>query len=602
VGNFFPDQLLERILAETDIVELVSSYFPLKKSGHNWKALCPFHSEKTPSFMVHPERQIFKCFGCGKGGNAFHFLMEKDKVTFQEAVAILAQKASIPLPKKKAVGKGERSKEEMFAAVAFAVTYFQEQLAKPGGEAAVNYLRQRGITDETRDSFRLGFAPKAWDSLYNRATQKFSVSLLEALGLIIPRENSPGFYDRFRNRIMFPIFDPRGRAIGFSGRILPGEEEEDASPKYINSPESPLFNKSQVLYGLNFSRNEIVKQDKAIVCEGHMDLIAIHQAGLRNAVAAQGTSFTVTQARLLKRYCPKVVFAFDSDSAGQEATLRSFETLMQAELDVRVVVLPPGYDPDLLIREKGAEAFRKLTEEAVELVDFQYDVLRKKHDVGTLAGRQAIASQMLVTANQSPSAIVKAAWIQKIAAALAIPEPVLRAEMGRIRGSYRPFGALRAGRDPRGEARENFADSESQRDLVGYMLCYPNVVRLVAERLGAQDFSDPVCRGLVEKILSAHEHGKKVKPDRLLKTAKDTGEAELISRFILKPIESEKPIEAAAGLIERILRPRQVQKKKELQDKIARAEKEGGDRSALLAEFQKLCEANKSLERQRKRY
>jgi DNA primase len=588
VAVFIPNQLLDRILAETDIVELVSSYFPLKKSGRNFKALCPFHTEKTPSFMVSREKQMFKCFGCGKGGTALHFLMEKEGVTFQEAVRMLADKANIPLPERRSSPKEKETREEMFAAVAFAVSYFQEQVAKPSGEAARSYLQERGVSSGSIEKFHLGYAPDAWDGLLNRASRKFKPSLLERLGLILPRERATGYYDRFRNRIMFPIFDPRGRAIGFSGRTMPDEKDPE-TPKYVNSPESPLFNKSEILYGLNLSRGNIARENRAIVCEGHMDLIAIDQAGFGNAVAAQGTSFTLSQARLLKRYCSEVIFAFDSDSAGQEATLRSFDPLLEAELDVRVAVVPEGYDPDSLIRQKGAAAFGALLDGSVELVDFQYDVLKKKHDTGTLAGRRAVASQMLMTARRSPSDIVSNAWVQKIGKALDIPEATLRAEMRRIRGNYRPFASGGSGTSLKDKVRENFAVQESQRDLIGYMLAYPQIRDLVKERLEVEDFDDPACRSAAKRILSASRKDGKIKAEALLKEVEETQEAELIARFVMEPVVSEKPLEAAEGLIQRILKPKQVQKRKQLQEMLARADKEGGDRASLQMQHEQLC-------------
>ena len=265
---------------------------------------------------------------------------------------------------------------------------------------------------------------------------------------------------------------------------------------------------------------------------------------------------------------------------------------------MRVAVLPPGYDPDLLIREKGAGEFKKLIEEAVELVDFQYEVLRKKNDEGTLAGRRAIASQMLLTAHKSPSAIVKDAWIQRIAAAVRIPEAALRAEMRRIRGNYRPFAPGGFGQD----VRENFAGVDREKDLIGYMLGYENVRSLVAERLKVEDFSDLVCRGLAEMILSLHEQGKKVKAETLLKKVDDTRQAELISRFLLEGVESKEPLKAADDLIARILKERQLQKKKSLQEKIALAEKEGRETRSLRAEYNALLKAEKSFEWQRKSY
>ena len=590
MGVFIPNQLLDRILAETDIVELVSSYFPLKKAGRNFRALCPFHPEKTPSFMVNREKQIYKCFGCGKGGNAFHFLMEKEGIPFQEAVETLARKANIVLPERKTATRDKESRDEMFAAMAFAVSYYREQLRKPAGEAALAYLRKRNITDATAEKFCLGFAPKGWESFYERASRKFKPILLERLGLILPREKTGGYYDRFRNRVMFPIFDPRGRAIGFSGRAMP-EEEGPETPKYVNSPESPLFNKGEILFGLNFSRGEIARQNRAIVCEGHMDMIAMDQAGFGNAVAAQGTAFTATQARLLKSYCSEVVFAFDADSAGQEATLRSFEPLLETGLDVRVVVIPEGYDPDLFIREKGAEAFRKLLDKAVELVDFQYEVLRKKNDLSTLAGKRAVASQMLTTAQKSPSDIVRDAWIQKISTVLDIAEATLRAEMRRIRGDYRPFASRDAGSHARDGVRGDFALKQSQRDLIGYMLESREVRELVSQDLALDDFVDAACRGVAERILSLHREGHKVNVEALLRDISDANEAEIVAQFVMQPLKSEKGLEAANGLIQKILKVKQNQKRKELKEKIAQAQKEGGDWQSLLAEYHALARA-----------
>lgn len=601
MGVFIPNQLLDRILAETDLVELVSSYFPLKKAGRNFRALCPFHPEKTPSFMVNREKQIYKCFGCGKGGNAFHFLMEKEGIPFQEAVETLARKANIVLPERKGAPHEKENREEMFATVAFAVAYYREQLSKPAGEGALAYLRKRNISDATVEKFCLGYAPKAWESFYERGSRKFKPSLLEKLGLIVPREKATGYYDRFRNRVMFPIFDPRGRAIGFSGRAMPEEEGPD-TPKYVNSPESPLFNKSEILYGLNFSRGEIARQNRAIVCEGHMDMIAIDQAGFGNAVAAQGTSFTLAQARLLKRYCSEVVFAFDADSAGQEATLRSFEPLLETGLDVRVVVVPEGYDPDLLIREKGAEAFRQLLDKAVELVDFQYEVLRKKNDLGTLAGRRAVASQMLLTAQKSPSDIVRDAWIQKIAKTLDIPEATLRAEMRRIRGAYRPFASADAGSRVREGVREGFALKESQRAIVGYMLQSEEVRVLVSEHLTPDDFDDAVCRAVMGKILSLHQGGHKVKAEALLREATEAGEAELIAQFVMEPLQSDKPMVAAKGIVCHLSKRRESRKHKEELDALQRSEKEAEERSRILRTVHESTKSRKTVEVDRKRF
>ncbi len=319
----------EQIRAANDIVEVIGSYLPLKRAGANFVALCPFHKEKTPSFNVNPQRQVFHCFGCHAGGDVFEFVKQYENIDFPEAVRRLAERARIPLTYEKSDpgSYGRPLKEQLLQIHKQIAQRWQNALAsEAAGQLARDYLAQRGVSAEAIQLFRLGAAPDLWDDTVNWAKSKgYELSLVEQAGLILRRTEGDGYYDRFRRRLMFPICDEQGRVIGFSGRVLPGDEK---APKYVNSPETPIFTKSKVFFGLDKSRRAVLDAGYAVICEGQLDLIAAYMAGVQNVVAPLGTAFTADHARILRRYVTEVVSCFDSDEAGQTAAVRSLDSLL----------------------------------------------------------------------------------------------------------------------------------------------------------------------------------------------------------------------------------------------------------------------------------
>ncbi|MDO9541985.1 MAG: DNA primase, partial [Kiritimatiellia bacterium] len=400
-----PHAVLDEIRLANDIVNVIGSYFQLQRSGSTYKALCPFHKEKTPSFMVNPQRQIFHCFGCGAGGDVFRFVMNYEKVDFMTAVKMLAGKANIRLTFEAGARDDKLAKDVLYEIMAGAAQlYHKILLHNPEAEGARNYLAARALDRKTAAEFMIGYAPDRPDTVIQLAGKKYQRAQLEAAGLIL---SSAGFsngndtggghaarwYERFRNRLMFPINDEQGRVVGFSGRIL---KDDVQVAKYVNTPETALFHKGRLLYALDKARRPIVEQHEAIVCEGQIDVIRCHLAGFNTAVAAQGTAFTDDHARILKRYADGVILAFDADSAGQKAAIHATEIFLRSDLAVRVAVLPKGTDPDTLLRQnEGPSKFRSILERAKSAVDFQIDVLSAETKPDTEAGLKQISSSIL---------------------------------------------------------------------------------------------------------------------------------------------------------------------------------------------------------------
>ena len=360
------EEVIEKVKEQNDIVDIISENVRLKKSGRNFTGLCPFHNDKSPSFSVSPEKQIYKCFSCGEAGNVITFVMKYNKLTFQEAVKQLADKAGIPLEiRGHEDNKLSQKKELLFKVNVEAARYFFANLQKT--KMAKDYFLRRGIKEEVIKRFGLGYAFDGWHGLISYLRNKgFKDNLLLEAGLISRSEKSGNTYDRFRNRVMFPVFDVRGRVIGFGGRVL-----DDSKPKYLNSPETMIFQKGTNLYGLNFAVKNKLEEDYIIIVEGYMDLISLHQHGITNTVASLGTALTVNQARLLKRYVSKVIISYDADVAGQTATLRGLEILRNTGFDVKVLKVPQGKDPDEFVRNNGKEAFLKLVKNALPLIEYR---------------------------------------------------------------------------------------------------------------------------------------------------------------------------------------------------------------------------------------
>ena len=429
MSGFFSPATLDQIRAASDIVDIIGSYVPLKRAGANFTALCPFHKEKSPSFNVNPHKQIFHCFGCHKGGDVFSFVKEYENLTFPEAVKRLADRASIPLELDQSPAEQQsRDIKGKLLEIHEGITQrWQNALAnEAGGQLARDYLAQRGVSAEAIKLFRLGAAPESWDDTVNWAKSRgYDQELVEKAGLIIKKEGTDRCYDRFRGRLMFPICDEQGRVIGFSGRILAGDEK---SAKYVNSPETPIFTKSKVFFGLDKSKRSLLDAGFAIVCEGQLDLIACFMGGVQNIVAPQGTAFTDQHSRILKRYVNEVVLCFDSDEAGQNAAVRSLDHLLASGLAIRVAVVPRPHDPDSFIKANGGDAFKQLIAEADGFFDYYLKRLCTQNDVATDKGRLAVLRGMGEAVHKAGGAVLIDKYAQKTALRLGVSADAVRAE------------------------------------------------------------------------------------------------------------------------------------------------------------------------------
>ena len=370
-----PQDKIDQIRESADIVDFISGYVQLKKQGRNYFGLCPFHIEKTPSFSVNPEKQIFHCFGCGEGGNVYSFIMKMERISFPEAIEFLAEKMGIKI--KKLEGKSTLKKENLYSINEKVAKWFHNNLvSEKYGENAREYLEKRRITGKIIDEFSIGYAPDSWDGLIKYFNDNKINKLLEKVGLVIKRENDEGFYDRFRNRIMFPIRNEFGKIVGFGGRKL---NEEDPGGKYINSPETEIYNKSKILYGLFFAKDSIKEKKNAIIVEGYIDLISLYMEGFTNIVAPLGTALTNEQAKSLSRFTNNVVTLFDADEAGLKATVRAAEILLENDIDMEIVIMPKGEDPDSFIKKYGAECFADILQNRISLIDFLINLYNEQY-------------------------------------------------------------------------------------------------------------------------------------------------------------------------------------------------------------------------------
>lgn len=420
----------DRVKQQADIVRVVGEYVRLKKTGQNFTGLCPFHQEKSPSFAVHPVKQIYHCFGCGKGGDVFQFVMELEKSTFPEAVRTVAEKCGIAIPRPRERSPEERKENQQRSALVEmhreAAAFFARQLHESGeGKVAYAYLEDRGLNKEAITRFGLGFAPSAGDALFRFLKQKYPEKLLEVSGVVSRDQNGNRFYDRFRRRIMFPISNESGKVIAFGGRAM-----GDDMPKYMNSPETPIYSKSTVLYHLDRAKEALRQSDFAVLVEGYMDAIAVARAGVGNVVASCGTSLAEPQTKLLARFTRRIIVNYDPDTAGQAATERSLTLLLEKEFDVRVLALPAGADPDKFIKEQGVESYKKLLMQAPPYLDYLISRARQM-DRTTAQGKVAALNFLMPFVQRLPNRLLRSEWATRIASELRVDEPVLRAALRR---------------------------------------------------------------------------------------------------------------------------------------------------------------------------
>ena len=551
--GLIPEPVLEQIRQNNDVVEVIGSYFPLKRAGANFRALCPFHKEKTPSFNVNPSKQIWHCFGCGEGGNVFTFVMKYENVDFVTAVRRLAERAGIKLEFEERAGDpGRDQKEQLLVLHEVAANFFHHNLMKePGAHVAREYLKKRKITAETAKKWRLGYSPDAWDGLIQHVgAKKFPPETLAAAGLALERERGEGYYDRFRGRLMFPIGDEQGRAVGFSGRILTDAKDQ---PKYVNSPETPIFQKGRILFALDKAKRAILDEKYAIVCEGQVDTISCHEAGVENVVAPQGTALTEQHARILKRYAEEVVLMFDADAAGQNAIVRSAEPLWDAGVVIRVAVLPAGHDPDSFVKAFGGDELKELVTKAPSFFLYLLDRLSQQHDPRSERGKLQIARQMAEWLARIPTPILLATYAQQTAKRLDIGEDILRKEVTKLTGNRRDRSRMSSGDD---EA-DDTADFDEERPrglpaeemLLRTMLADERVVEMAAERLDLAWLSNSLAGQTIQDVLRLYNGRNWSGPNSLLNQPQNDQTSRLVSELLLNQQTVKHPEAAAADCL-----------------------------------------------------
>jgi DNA primase len=499
----FDEGFLERVRAATDIVEILSPYVKLKKKGQNWFGLCPFHNEKTGSFSVNRERGLYYCFGCGAGGNVVTFLMEHDGMHFAQAVEELASQAGLPLPKQAPDPDRDR-REELKEALDAAASFYQQQLKGPAGTEAVAYLKSRGITGTTAKTYRLGYAPGGWENLLTHLKDKgYREPLLAEAGLIKRREGG-GFYDTFRSRLVFPFMDRRGRVVGFGARLLKDDAE---GPKYLNSPETPLYQKGRVLYGLPQAAESLNREERALLVEGYFDVLSLHQADIPSAVAASGTAFTPQQGQILKRLVKRVLLIFDADPAGAKAAFRSYAGLSREGLDVMFVPMPGGEDPDTMIRSEGPEAFRSRLRHAESIVPFFIGTCSPPLEERDVGDRAETARSLLELLKEDSDPLRRALNLEQAATGFGIDQRALEKELDQLE-RITPQYASEEDRDS-APAREK-PPGRLEMELLRLLITAPKESRAVLEGISTDDLEDPQARSLFQQIaaqLSEPENG-----------------------------------------------------------------------------------------------
>ncbi|MBI2192320.1 MAG: DNA primase [Planctomycetes bacterium] len=537
MAGHIPEHVLAQVQSAVDIVGLISQYVPLKKAGRNYKGLCPFHKEKTPSFTVNPDRQMFHCFGCKEGGTAFKFLMLQEHLSFPEAVRHLAQGTGITIPDEPGHGPEERGEREaIYGALGQAALYFASQVRSEAGVRAWEYLQGRRISPTTIELWQLGYSLKGWDNLL-RALEARGISraTLEKAGLITQGAEGRSQYDRFRNRVMFPIVDVRNRVIGFGARIL---DEGENGPKYLNSPETPVFNKSACLYGLNRAKVAISEKGVAIVVEGYTDVLAAHQLGVCHVVATLGTALTRQHLDLLRRYARRVVLVYDADAAGEKASDRSLELFLEEDVDVSLATLSAGQDPCDFLLANGVRAFEERIEQACEILAFKLQVVRSRYNFDLMDDKSRATDEILALAAHIANPVKRDLFLQAASGALRVSESTLRARaLSLARRPNRPVSP-----ESPEETRKNVTAAEiAQQDVLTFLLHSagtPETAESVFQQVSVQEFSDDTYRTIYQTLRDIHESEGRLDAGQVMRALETRGQADAgAARIVAEMLE-----------------------------------------------------------------
>ena len=593
--GFLSEEKVSEIRDRSSILEVVSDYMTLKKTGKNYRGLCPFHAEKTPSFMVNEEKQIFHCFGCGEGGDAFTFLMKVGQFSFPQAVEELAKRYGVKLPSRElspTQKKEMAQREALFQINQIASDYFYDLLTRRReGEEGRKYISQRGISQEIIAEHRLGYSTDRWDGLVQHLQEKkVSLELAWKLGLIFPKKKE-GWYDAFRGRALFPIFDLHQRIVGFGGRVI-----REGQPKYLNSPESSIYHKGEVLYGLPVAKRYAAEKDCVIIVEGYFDLLTLHQYGLKHSVATLGTALTPQHIRTLKRYTKNLMILFDADPAGVQATLRSLPLFLEEEVVGKTIALPQGEDPDGFLRKGNLEDFGIRMERAVSLIDFFFERLMKIHDVKSVDGKVKIAKEGVALLGKIPDKIRKDFYTKALAERLDVKESFLYEILRSSPQELRPSKA--GGGSGKSSAERSFPKSEEM--VVRLMVQHPEIIPAISKEGVLKEFESPILQKIAEALEDLYQkEGRFNLPQALAHFDEDLKGR--LSEFAFQGdgLEEGDRGKILQDCIQKIREKRIKNEKGELFKRIKEAEKQqGGKRLVpLLKERQELAKREKGLQK-----
>jgi len=589
-----PQNILDEIQNKTDIVEVISQYISLKKAGRNYKANCPFHSEKTPSFVVSADKQIFHCFGCGAGGNVFAFLMKHEHIDFLDAVRMLAKKTGVNLPEVKNLSSGEINViNELYKINELAADYYSTVLKSTAhGKNVIQYLLNRNISEETINEFRLGCSLKSQDAFIAYCKRKgMSVSVISKAGLASNRGGSDAEYDMFRNRLILPIFDFKGKVIAFGARVL-----DDSLPKYINSPETPVYSKSSVLYGLHKAKPHIVKEKFVIIVEGYFDFLSAYQSGVKNIVASCGTALTPQQARMLKKITSQAIIIYDGDPAGKLASLRNLDILVEEDFRVKIADMPEGFDPDSLVRKKGIKEFVEVVKQSQDLFDYKLKVLCSQYDKNKSEEKIKIIGEMIPTLAKVKNAVLQNEYLRKLAFSLQVDEESLKQEFNK---------ASKLTQTKRDEAGFQKSDTlvndtkqanHAERIVVMFMLANNEIAYEVKKHLDISDFENDDLRQIARLIYNLIERGEKIEASRVISyLGNDDKNSSLVAGLLA---ESEYIVDVKKALGDCVLwlkKRRASAELKKIQEQIRQAQeiKDELEVKKLMHEYAKLMKTVK---------
>ncbi len=594
--NYFSEEFIEEVRINNDIVDVVSEYVKLERKGKDYFGLCPFHKEKTPSFSVVPAKQIYYCFGCGKGGNVFHFIMSAENLEFVEAVKLLAERAKIQLPEEENQEEKRKAeiKREILKINIEAARLFHNELNSKHGEEARKYFIKRGLSEQTIKRFGLGYSQGGKDSLYRYLISKgYSEEAVLESGLFT-RSNSGSCLERFRGRIIFPIFDLRGNVIGFGGRVT-----DSSVPKYINSPETSVYTKGKNLYALNFAKTSGEK--RLIVAEGYMDVISLHQSGIINTVASLGTALTESQGRILKKYAEEIIISYDADIAGQAATMRGLDLLSDIGCNVRVLIIPDGKDPDEFIKKNGSEAFKKLVEGSLSLVEYKINTLKRQIDTETTEGKINFLNKTADILAKIDNGLEREMYVKKLAKAYEISEEAVYSEIikrtkpkTKLRTTVVNLNEYKINKNKKAEDNEEKKLIYHERLLLAFLCVDNGVYKYIKNRIGAEHFNKEN-KQAASVIFEKLESGKGVVVAELLNALDNEGANEFTG-IVEDKCNCEDNRKAVLDIIRKIDLIKLEKRQREILDMLSgKNENIEGDVEKLKAELKLILQKKKGI-------